>query len=306
MITPPNISGRSRLAWVGLALGAFGLGCVGLVFAVLAAGFFLAWPAHRSIGAPPPDLGAEAVQISSASGASLSGWFVPGQPGKGAVVLMHGVNATRLVMLRRAYTLSRAGFAVLLFDFQAHGESTGRRITFGYRESLDAASAVAFLRAKAPGERLAAIGQSLGGAAALLGQAPLPVDGLVLESVYPDIDHALGNRFNVVLGPVGRLMTPWLVPLFDTVLESVLGFRAADLRPIDHIGAVTAPLLIASGTADDRTPTAETQSLYDHASAPKQLWLVEGAHHVDLEAYTPEAYWRIVMPFLTKTLQTPK
>ena len=41
---------------------------------------------------------------------------------------------------------------VLLFDFQAHGESTGEHITFGYLER-DAQAAIDFLR-RAPDEKV--------------------------------------------------------------------------------------------------------------------------------------------------------
>src|SRR5262249_1038978 len=85
----------------------------------------------RRLGPPPPDLGAEAVTIVSPSGSGLRGWYIAGRPGGGAVVLLHGVHANRLAMLRRARLLKAEGFAVLLFDLQAHGESAGTRITFG-------------------------------------------------------------------------------------------------------------------------------------------------------------------------------
>jgi pimeloyl-ACP methyl ester carboxylesterase len=71
------------------------------------------------------------------------------------------------------------GFAVLLFDFQAHGESPGRRITFGHLEAMDAAAALDFLEQRLPRERVGAIGASLGGAAAVLADPPLRVDALV-------------------------------------------------------------------------------------------------------------------------------
>ena len=47
--------------------------------------------------------------------------------------------------------------------------------------SVVLAAAVAFVRARLPGERVGAIGVSLGGAAALLGPAPLAVDALVVR-----------------------------------------------------------------------------------------------------------------------------
>ena len=69
-----------------------------------------------------------------------------------------------------------------------------------------------------PGEKIGAIGSSLGGAAALLGPHPLPVDALVLESVYPDIGAATGNRIRAVLGwPIGALVAPKGTP--DAVLR---------------------------------------------------------------------------------------
>lgn len=148
------------------------------------------------------------------------------------------------------------------------------------------------------------IGVSLGGAAALLGPEPLPVDALVLESVYSDIEAALSNRLRAGLGPVaGPVFTPLLAPAFELLLPPILGVAPNELRPVDHIGSATAPLLIASGTADDRTPINEAHSLFEHAPEPKQFWAVQGAAHVDLERYDPVAYWRVVLPFLSRHLQ---
>src|SRR5262245_35726245 len=124
----------------------------------------LAWaPAPAVIGPTPTDLQSENVTFESASGSRLSGWFIRGQPRIGSVLLMHGIRANRLAMLDRARLLHQHGFSVLLFDFQSHGESQGRSITFGYLESLDAQAAFEYLRGRTPGERIGIIGVSLGG-----------------------------------------------------------------------------------------------------------------------------------------------
>jgi dipeptidyl aminopeptidase/acylaminoacyl peptidase len=86
-------------------------------------GAVLVAPSNRSIGGPPAGLPVENVEFPSASGATLYGWFLAGQPGQGAIVLMHGIHADRTTLVARAEFLSRAGYAVLLFDFQAHGEN---------------------------------------------------------------------------------------------------------------------------------------------------------------------------------------
>jgi uncharacterized protein len=95
---------------------------------------------------------------------------------------MHSVHANRLALTTRAQFLSRAGYSILLFDFQGHGESTGTGITFGFLESRDATAAVNFVRERFPGEKIGVIGMSLGAASALLADPPLAVNALVLES----------------------------------------------------------------------------------------------------------------------------
>lgn len=283
----------------------------GLCAAVLAVGLMLSSPKPIVIGPPPASLpDTEIVEISSKSGSALHGWWVPGKvPGGGAVVLLHGVWENRLRMFSRAVVLHRNGFSVLLVDLQAHGESPGRRITFGKNEGLDAAATVQFVRDRLPGEQIGVIGVSLGGAAALLGPKPLDVQALVLESVYPDIDAALANRLRTALGPVaGPLLTPILSPLFERLLPPILGVEPAELRPIDRIGSATASILLLSGTEDDRTPLTEAHALFDAAPQPKRFVAVLGAAHVDLERFDRDGYWKEVLPFLNGTLhrQLPK
>jgi uncharacterized protein len=277
-----------------------------LCVTVLITGLLMSRPVQFTVGPPPPGLAnAEAVWIASASGSDLSGWWIGGQPGGGCMVLMHGVRRNRLSMARRAELLHRCGFAVLLFDFQAHGASPGRAITFGHLEAMDATAAVEFAQKRLPAERLGVIGVSLGGAAALLGPVPLKVDALVLESVFPDLRTALINRLHIYLGPVwGTALAPILAPMFRLLMWAVLGVRATTLRPIDHIAGVTAPVLIASGTRDRSTTIEEARTLFHHATDPKQFWAVEGAGHVNLERHNPAAYWRIVLPFITRYVQS--
>jgi alpha-beta hydrolase superfamily lysophospholipase len=135
------------------------------------------------------ELPVETVAIVSLSGATLAGWFVAGD-GRGGVLLLHGAKSNRLTHVERMRTLHNAGYSTLAIDFQAHGESTGNRITLGQREALDARSALEWMRARMPGERLAALGVSMGGAAALIG-GPIRTDALIVESVFADLAPSL-------------------------------------------------------------------------------------------------------------------
>jgi fermentation-respiration switch protein FrsA (DUF1100 family) len=159
------------------------------------------------------------------------------------------------------------------------------------------------MRARLPNERVGAIGSSLGGAAALLAPAPLDVDALVLESVYSDIGSAIENRIIAVLGPVGTLVAPSTAALFKLLLPPFLGVRAADLRPIDRIAQVRAPVLVAGGMLDDRTSIVETRRMFARANEPKRLWVVPRARHVDLEGFGPADYRSHVLVFMLETLR---
>lgn len=186
------------------------------------AGSSLSAPANEPIGSLPSDLIGSSVEFPSESGSTIHGWFIPGKKGIGAILLMHGIRANRLSMLDRARFLSRSGYAVLLFDFQAHGESQGRHITFGYLESKDARAALSFLRSNIQGERIGVIGVSMGGAAALLASPPLEANAIVIEMVYPTIDQAISNRLRMRLGNWASILTPLLSWQLQPRLELLL------------------------------------------------------------------------------------
>ena len=272
--------------------------CLAL-FAVWMTGTILSAPARMQVGDLPSDLNGRSVEFPSASGATLRGWLLPGQQGEGAVVLMHGVRGSRLNMLSRARFLSAAGYTVLLFDFQAHGESSGEQITTSFLESRDAQAAVNFIRAAAPGERIGVIGISMGGASAALASPPLDAQALVFEMVYPTIEQAIDDRLIMNLGGWARVLRP----LLTVQLKLRLGISADDLRPIDHVKELSAPKLFIAGAEDRHTTLEESKQLFDAASGPKEFWVVEGAGHTDLHAVNKQEYERHIFDFFERHLR---
>src|SRR5205809_3239427 len=267
-----------------------------------AIGWALAAPVQISVGKAPPDLGAETVEFKGDSGAIVKGWWCPTVNSRGVVLLLPGIRANRLSMVDRARFLRRAGYSVLLIDFQATGETKGDHITFGWKESRDALAATNFVRQIDPTTRVSIIGSSLGGVAALLATPPLKVDALVLEEVYPTLEIATRNRMENYLGVFGRILTPLLL----NQLRWRLGVSASRLRPIDHIANVRCPVLIISGEKDRNTRPPDTQMLSDRVRSPKQLWLVPKAGHVDLHRAAREEYETRVLAFLARIGKSPK
>jgi uncharacterized protein len=219
-------------------------------------------------------------------------------PGKGAVLLLHGMGGDRSSMLRRALFLHALGYSVLTIDFQAHGESLGEHITVGDLESRDVVAASEYLHRVLPGERVGAIGVSLGAAAIVLAQKPLRLSAVVLESMYPTIEEALDDRMIMTLGSWGVVCTPFLT----VQLKPRLGIYASRLRPIDSIARIGAPLLLIHGIADRHTKIEEARREFAAAAEPKTMWEVPGAAHVDLHAFVGAEYERRIDAFFAANL----
>jgi len=308
-VTPISCSRKNRLPeyaqFVKRMLLSIALSGVLLVAAVIVSGIAFSLPVHTTVGPPPSDLkDVETLDISSQSSNTLRAWYVPGVSGHGAILLLHGIRSNRRQVIERMRFLARAGYAVLAIDFQSHGESTGNRITFGLLESLDALSAVEYLHKRLPTEHVGVIGISLGGAAALLGPKPLPVDALVLESVYPDIETAISDRIEARIGL--PFIAHLLAKIYLLVMPPIIHIQPEQLRPIDHIRKIHEPVFIISGTADRHTKIDETRALYANAPYPKQLWAITGAGHVDLQKSVGPEYNYWLLEFFGRYLQTTR
>jgi fermentation-respiration switch protein FrsA (DUF1100 family) len=168
----------------------------------------------------------------------------------------------------------------------------------GYRESVDVVAAREWIKHTAPGRKIGVVGCSLGGASVLLAPQPSGFDAVVLEAVYPRIGRAVENRIRIRLGPLAPVLTPLLL----AQLEPRLHIKGSDLEPIRSIGRLGAPVLIAAGSKDEHTTLEESRELFDSASEPKTLWVVEGARHQDLLAYDKNGYEDQIVGFLTKAL----
>jgi pimeloyl-ACP methyl ester carboxylesterase len=262
-------------------------------------GSLMARPVNHAEAPPGPP--ARPVHLIARDGVPLAGSLWPGaRPGAPAVLLLHGVDASRAQMTRHALWLNGLGYAVLAIDFRGHGGSGAVSRSFGLHEGRDAAAALAFLRASAPERRVAIIGVSLGGAAALLGEdGPLPVQAMVLQGVYPDLRTAIANRIASVAGRPAA----WLgEPLLSYQSPLRYGVWPDRIAPREAIRSFRGALYVIGGTEDRSTTVEDTRTLHRAAAARAALWLVDGADHVAISTLWSDDYRRRVGAFLAEAL----
>ena len=191
-------------------------------------------PQNGAVGPLPADLVGDEVAFGGAPGAPLRGWFLPGRPEGPSSSSCMASATIAAACWSAARFLQAGGYSVLLFDFQAHGESQGDAITFGYRESRNAAEAVAFVRGKRPDAKIAIIGISLGGAAALLAAAT-PCSRCA--GTGGSLSDPRGRHRRSHRAPPRRLVAP-LDAAVTWQFAPRLGFGVALLRPIEAIGGI--------------------------------------------------------------------
>ncbi len=269
----------------------------GLALAVtIGVGGALIRPAMAPAGEAPTEIAAVQVSIPNPGHPPVAAWLSRGTPGSGVVLLLHGVRSNRMQMVGRARFLHRLGYSVLMIDLPGHGESEAKHITFGANEATGVNAALEYVKREFPSDPIAVIGVSLGAASFVLARSPIVPQAAVLESMYPTIEEAVADRIRL---HAGSWAEP-LAPLLARQLQWRTGVSPSELRPIDALATLHAPVMIASGSVDQHTTVAEARRIFDAAGRPKELWIVEGAAHVDLHAFAPGAYEARIGDFLRR------
>lgn len=282
-------------------MGAATLLIVGLVLLWLF-GSLVARPVNWPV--KPPTLPGQVVSLQASDGSIIEANYWPGSTPHGpAVLLLHGIGASREAFSGHAAWLNDLGYAVLAPDFRGHGASAATARSFGWREANDAAAALAFLRRDVPHRKIGVIGVSLGGAAALLGdKGPLAADAMVLQAVYPDLRTAIRNR---IAKRLGKGLGTIAEPLLSFQSWPRYGVSPQRVAPVIGLTAFPGSVLIVGGGEDVETTPNDTRELFHAAQGPKSLWLVEGADHPETCSLWTDAYRARVRRFFEATLGRP-
>ena len=158
------------------------------------------------------------MSFRSSDGVLLSGWWVGAPDAKGTVVLVHGLNRSRVEMVRRLAFVHGEGWNALVFDLRRHGASGGDATTFGAKEKEDVKAAARLARDRAPGP-VVLWGVSLGAASVVLAAAEDPrVAGVICDSSYRSLADTVRHHLRLF-----RTFRPWLriVPVWPVADEIV-------------------------------------------------------------------------------------
>jgi len=251
----------------------------------------------------------EDVAFTSRDGVPLKGWWVPATSPRGTLVLVHGLNRSRIEMVKKTPFASRLGWNALLFDLRRHGESGGERRSLGFYERLDVLGAVDFARRRSPGP-VVLWGISFGGAASTLAAAEDPtVAGLVCDSSYRSLRDTA--RHHVA---IARRWRWWMayVPAGPVAAEAVfwMGRRGGfDPDALDVQRAASAlrgrPALFVGATGDERMPPDIARDLRAAAGEKASVLIVKSQRHGHAYEDATETYENAVSALLDVVAPPP-
>jgi uncharacterized protein len=125
------------------------------------------------------------VSVTASDGSHLQGWYArPARANGDAVVLLHGVGDNRQGMMGFAELFLSNGFAVLVPDSRAQGESGGDFPTYGLKESDDVHRWFEWLAMQQHPNCVFGMGESMGAAIVLQAVKTTPFCAVVAESSF--------------------------------------------------------------------------------------------------------------------------
>lgn len=226
---------------------------------------------YRSVVAPPREstasvvpvlIRAEPATFETSDGITLQGTFFGKDRVAPAIVFCHDRGQDRGAVLRLAMLHNRLGFAVLAFDFRAHGDSGGERSTLGIKERLDVVAAARYAASRAdvlPG-KIGLWGIGMGAFAALRAAPEVKdVTAVALCYLYRDPRDILRSEYERTFhSGMGLLEDPYL-----DAFQQLAGEPVDGALPEHHIARI-ADLQVLMVVADDdpRSRDYVVDSLY--------------------------------------------
>ena len=240
----------------------------------------------------------ETVTIKSRDGLTLYGSLIKHDAARGTVIMFHGYRTFgECDFSADADHYYSFGYNLLLVDQRACGRSGGRFITFGIRERYDCCEWISYVADRyGMKHEIFLGGLSLGGSTVLMASGeglPANVKGMISDSAFSSpkdiIGRTIRNKYHL---PSGLLM-----PVMNFWSRLIAGISLDEYSTLEAMDTNHTPVLFVHGKEDDYVPWEMTVKAYEKCTAPKFLYLVEGAEHGVSYMLEPDEYRRRLTEF---------
>lgn len=243
--------------------------------------------------------------ITNNDGHKLNAYFIKAdKPSDKYIICAHGYRSCAKGEFRYiSKFLHDNGFNILLVNHRACGESEGKYLTFGFKESEDLLLWVQFLNDRFGSDiSIGLYGISMGCATVtmLSGNSNLPAN---VKFVIADCGYTSAkDEFSYNLQKAH--IPDWLImDSVNLINKAVAGCSLDDMSPISAVKNSKVPTLFIHGGKDDFVPTSMVYRLFDACPAPKDLFIAQGAGHAESYQRCTEEYENNFKEFTEKYLE---
>ncbi len=232
------------------------------------------------------------LTITASDGAQIKGIYCSSNLDTtyATIVFVHGIRSKKEYYFERAEELANEGFATLVFDLRAHGESDGDYCTYGHCEVGDVQCFVDTLLKLQPNIPIGLWGQSLGGAISLLtlAQEPRLAFGII-ESTYANLNQIIKDYSYQTMG----LHLGWINDYVIWRAEQLAGFDQTQLNPEEACSKIKQPIYYVHGTADDKILIDYGHRNFNALKTTNKTFVpVESADHMNVWKTGGENYFK--------------
>lgn len=219
---------------------------------------------------------------------------------KAVIIMVHGVGGCKEGFLATASQMAKQGYASVIYDQRAHGESGGDYCTYGFYEREDVSIIINRIKEKYPFQPIGVWGSSLGGAVAIQAlERDKRLDFGIIESTFTDLDAIVYDYMQHRLHFQNRFLARRALHHAEEIAQ----FDASKVKPIESVKRIHQPVFMAHGNQDERIKVEYGMALFKNlASEYKQLEIIEGAGHHNMGKIGGEAYAQKINTFLEKTI----
>jgi hypothetical protein len=228
------------------------------------------------------------VVLPSSDGVPIHGWYFPATNPRGSILELHG-NAQNLSShVHSVLWLVKEGFNLFIIDYRGYGWSGGETSLAGVHRDAAAALDKLFDMPETDPDRVAVLGQSIGGSIAVYTVAHSPhkdrIRTLIIDSAFSSYRRIAREKMNDI----------WLTWPFQYPFSYFFNDEYSAEKCIGDVSPV--PVLILHGLDDPVVPAHHGRMLFETARQPKELWLTTTQGHI--QSFADDKVCQAVLQYL--------
>ncbi|MGT2888635.1 alpha/beta hydrolase [Streptococcus didelphis] len=227
-------------------------------------------------------------------------WYLPAKTktNKTAIVV-HGFANSKENMKSYAMIFYDLGYNVLMPDNEAHGESQGNLIGYGWNDRLNLIAWSKWLVKNNAQSEISLFGLSMGAATVMMAsgeklpeQVKTIIEDCGYNSVWDELKYKAKEMYHLPAFPL----------LYEVSAISKLraGYSYGEASSVKQLEKNKLPVLFIHGDKDDFVPTEMVYHNYKATAGEKELFIVKGAKHAESLATDPVTYKEKIASFLEK------